>query len=74
MDDLGEDMKLRDSRFELLRIASMFMIVISHFAVYGNWDDISSISAIDTTRILVLDILGPNRCSDLFYDYWLFSQ
>lgn len=50
-------MKLRDSRFELLRIA--FMIVISHFAVYGNWDDVSSISAIDTTRILVLDILGP---------------
>ena len=52
-------MNLRDSRFELLRIISIFMIIMSHFAIYGNWDGIASISAIDTTKILVLDIFGP---------------
>ena len=52
-------MKLRDSRFELLRIVSMFMIVISHFAIYGNWEKLSDITAIETTKILVLDSLGP---------------
>lgn len=30
--------KKRDSRFELLRILSMFFIVISHFSMYGNYN------------------------------------
>lgn len=30
--------KVRDSKFELLRIISMIFIVISHYSLWGNWD------------------------------------
>lgn len=29
----------RDSRFETLRIFSMFLIIIYHYSLYGNWKD-----------------------------------
>lgn len=32
-------MKKRDSRFELLRIISMFLIIIYHYGLYGNWNN-----------------------------------
>lgn len=51
--------KVRDSRFEVLRIISIFMITISHYAIYGNWNNLDNISAIETTKILILDMLGP---------------
>lgn len=31
----------RDSRFELLRIISMFLIIIYHYGLYGNWNNSS---------------------------------
>lgn len=31
-------MKKRDSRFELVRIISMIMIVAYHYTMYGNWN------------------------------------
>lgn len=51
--------KVRDSRFELLRIVSIFMITLSHFAIYGNWHGLQDISPLETVKILVLDMLGP---------------
>lgn len=52
-------MKQRDSRFELMRIIAMCMIVISHYSLYGNWQNIDEMQALETTRILSLDALGP---------------
>lgn len=40
---MGDRMrKKRDSKFELLRILSMIMIISSHFSLYGNWQNKNS--------------------------------
>lgn len=31
--------KVRDSKFEILRIISMIFIVISHYSLWGKWND-----------------------------------
>lgn len=34
----------RESKYELLRILSMFMIVVYHFSVYGHFNDLKKIA------------------------------
>lgn len=52
-------MKVRDGRIELLRIICMFLIVLSHFSIYGNWHGIENFSPFETVRTLLFDGLGP---------------
>lgn len=39
--------KIRDSRFEIIRIISMMLIVMYHYTLYGNWPK----SAINSFKI-----------------------
>lgn len=66
--------KLRDSRIELLRIISMFLIVLSHFSVFGNWSNKSSLTALQTTRTLLFDALGPAAAICFFLITGYFSN
>jgi len=52
-------LKVRDSRFELLRIICMFLIVLSHFSIFGNWRNVGVLSPFQTVRFLLFDGLGP---------------
>lgn len=70
---MGEK-KLRDSRIELLRIISMFLIVLSHFSVFGNWSNKSSLTALQTTRALLFDALGPAAAICFFLITGYFSN
>lgn len=47
------------STFELLRIIAMMMIVISHFAIKGNWQEVDSLSPLKSLELLLPDTLGP---------------
>lgn len=51
--------RIRDSRFEALRIMCMFMIVISHFALRGNWVGKRLFKPMTIVHFLSLDALGP---------------
>ncbi|MFT8460014.1 MAG: acyltransferase [Liquorilactobacillus ghanensis] len=50
--------KMRDSRIELLRCVSMFLIVLSHFSLYGNWIGKNEFSPIFTVKTLLYNPLG----------------
>lgn len=47
----------RNSSIELLRIFAIFMIVISHLSLYGNWS-VNNVSAIKKTELLMFEPLG----------------
>ena len=51
-------MKNRDSRFEVLRIISIFLIVLSHFSLYTNWLDQKSLSPLGTVWVMGFDAFG----------------
>ncbi len=50
--------KIRDSRFELLRIISMLLIVASHFSLQSvvSWNHIST--PLEAVKLLYFDVLG----------------
>lgn len=37
----------------------MFLIILSHFSIYGNWQNVDSLSPYETVRFLLFDGLGP---------------
>ena len=40
---IGVEMKKRDSRFEIIRILSMVLIVAYHYTMYGGWTIYNSV-------------------------------
>lgn len=51
----------RDSRFELLRIISMFLIVLSHFGAHGKFDLFSNNISINKLWLQLICMGGDNR-------------
>lgn len=51
--------KHSDSRIELLRIVSMYLIVLSHFSIYGDWMHLDHLDEIQKVKILIFSPLGP---------------
>lgn len=63
-----------DSRIELLRIVSMYFIVLSHFSIYGNWVNLDHINGVQKVKILVFSPLGPAAALCFFLITGFFSK
>ncbi|MFT9051404.1 acyltransferase family protein [Liquorilactobacillus nagelii] len=68
--------KMRDSRIELLRCVSMFLIILSHFSLYGNWIDKNEFSPSNTVKILLYNPLGiaGGVCFFIISGYFEFNK
>lgn len=51
-------MKIRDSRFEVLRIVAIFFILLSHFSMFSPWDkdNLTSVNAV--ISVTIFTVLG----------------
>ncbi|MBA2915953.1 hypothetical protein HCN73_06345 [Lactobacillus crispatus] len=68
-------MKKRISKFELLRIIAMYLIVLHHAIVHGILDVSSSKELINPGKTSVATVLGmggENRCFYFCNNYWIF--
>ncbi|CUS26949.1 Putative membrane protein [Paucilactobacillus oligofermentans DSM 15707 = LMG 22743] len=62
----------RNSSIELLRIFAIFMIVISHLSLYGNWN-VNNLSVIKKTELLMFEPLGSIGAAIFFIITGYFS-